>query len=52
MEINNNTKLGIYKMVDLSTLLYGSERWTMLTKQESWIKGVKMRYFRKCNRLS
>jgi len=50
MEINNNTKLAIYKMVDLPSLLCGSESWTMLTKQESRIKGVKMRYLTKCMR--
>jgi hypothetical protein len=50
MEINNDTKPGIYKMVDLPTLLYGFESWAMLTKQESRIKGVEMRYLRKCMR--
>jgi hypothetical protein len=50
MEINNNTKPGIDKMVDLPTLPHGSDSWIMLTKQERRIKGVEMRYLRKCTR--
>ena len=46
-EINNNTKIRIYKMVYLPTLLYGSESWTVLTKYESRITGSEMRYLRK-----
>lgn len=45
---SDNSKMGIYKIVYLRTLLSGSESWIMLTKHESRITGTVMRYVRKC----
>ena len=44
----NNTKMGIYNMVYLSTLFCGSEMSTMLTKHESKSTGAEMRSIKKC----
>jgi hypothetical protein len=49
-EISNNTKMIIYKMVYLPMLLYGSEGWTVLTRYESRIAGIKMKYCRQTRR--
>jgi len=43
-EINNNTKMRIYTMVYLPSLLYGSESWKILTKYEIRITGAEMRH--------
>jgi hypothetical protein len=42
-EIKNNTKMIIYKLVYLPTLLYGSESCTVLTRCKSRFSGTEMR---------
>jgi hypothetical protein len=48
--IKNNTKMIIYKMVYLPTLLYGSENWTVLSRSEIMFAGEEMRYCRQTRR--
>jgi hypothetical protein len=49
-EIKNNTKMVMYKIVYLPTLLYGSEIWTVLTGYESRVAGEEMRNCRQTRR--
>ena len=45
--LTTKTKMDVYKACVLSTLLYGSEAWTMYTRQERKLKTFHMRCLRK-----
>ena len=49
-EIKNNIKMTIYKMVNIATLLYGTESWTVLKRYGSEIAGREMWYCRQTRR--
>jgi hypothetical protein len=46
-EINSNTKIVIYKMIYIQTLIIFSESWTELTRCKSSFAGMEMWYYSK-----
>lgn len=45
--LNTNTKMRVYQACILSTLLYGSEAWTLYSRQESRVNASHLRCLRR-----
>ena len=45
-KFSDHTKVNVYKACVISTLLYGSESWTMHAHQEKWLNVFHMRCLR------
>ena len=46
-KLSDHTKVNVYKACVISTLLYGSESWTMCAHQEKWLNAFHMRCLRR-----
>ena len=51
-KLTDHTKAQVYKACVVSTLLYGSETWTLTSRQEKNLNTFHMRYLRRILRIS